>query len=99
MHESSGAHCTQLVAAEVENNDIQIKFEHERDDYLSTIRKLQQESQFIQQVVEQIQRLIPLACNYSNLDNIIQDSFYDEDSGYWNIPEIVLDAEEKSYAL
>ncbi|XP_069075239.1 kinesin-like protein KIF17 [Pleurodeles waltl] len=88
-----------LVAAEVENNDLQIEFEHERDDYLSTIRKLQQESQFFQQVVEQIQRLIPLACNYSNLDNIIQDSFYDEDSGYWNIPEIVLDAEEKSYAL
>lgn len=84
-----------LVAAEVENSDLQIEFEHERDDYLSTIRKLQQESQFFQQVIEQLQRIIPPECNYSNVDNIIQDSFYDEDSGYWNIPEIVLDAEEK----
>ncbi|XP_053545822.1 kinesin-like protein KIF17 [Bombina bombina] len=79
-----------LKAAEIEIADLQSEFEHERNDYLTTIRRQERELILSQQMLDQIQPLIRRDCSYSNLDKIRKEASWDEDSGSWKMPEIVI---------
>uniref|UniRef100_A0A286X913 Kinesin-like protein n=1 Tax=Cavia porcellus TaxID=10141 RepID=A0A286X913_CAVPO len=79
-----------LRAAEVEIKDLQSEFELEKIDYLATIRRQERDSMLLQQLLEQVQPLIRRDCNYSNLERIRRESTWDEDSGFWRIPEPVI---------
>ncbi|KAM8927898.1 kinesin-like protein KIF17 [Pelodytes ibericus] len=79
-----------LKAAEIEIEDLQAEFEGERNDYLVTIRRQERELLLSQQILEQIQTLIRRDCNYNNLDRIRREASWDEDSGSWKIPELLV---------
>ncbi|XP_004377224.1 kinesin-like protein KIF17 isoform X1 [Trichechus manatus latirostris] len=79
-----------LRAAEVEIKDLQSEFELEKIDYLATIRRQERDSMLFQQLLEQVQPLIRRDCNYSNLEKIRRESSWDEDNGFWKIPEPVI---------
>ncbi|XP_072887793.1 kinesin-like protein KIF17 isoform X1 [Hemitrygon akajei] len=79
-----------LTIAEIEISDLQTEFEFERIDYLSTIRRQERENILLQQVLERIQPLIRHECNYSNIDRMKRESVWDEESGCWKLPEMVL---------
>lgn len=80
----------QLRAAEVEIKDLQSEFELEKIDYLATIRRQERDFLLFQQLLEQVQPLIRRDCNYSNLDRVRRESCWDEDNGFWKIPEPVV---------
>lgn len=82
--------CFQLRAAEVEIKDLQSEFELEKIDYLATIRRQERDFLLLQQLLEQVQPLIRRDCNYSNLDKIKREACWDEDNGFWKIPEPVV---------
>ncbi|XP_075850784.1 kinesin-like protein KIF17 isoform X3 [Microcebus murinus] len=79
-----------LRAAEVEIKDLQSEFELEKIDYLATIRRQERDSMLFQQLLEQVQPLIRRDCNYSNLERIRRESCWDEDNGFWKIPEPII---------
>ncbi|MEE6482350.1 hypothetical protein FKM82_013227 [Ascaphus truei] len=79
-----------LKAADVEIEDLQSEFECERNDYLVTIRRQERDLLLLQQVQDQIQPLVRRDCNYSNLDKIRREAVWDEDSGSWKVPELVI---------
>ncbi|XP_016070052.1 PREDICTED: kinesin-like protein KIF17 isoform X1 [Miniopterus natalensis] len=79
-----------LRAAEVEIKDLQSEFELEKIDYLATIRRQERDFMLLQQLLEQVQPLIRRDCNYSNLERIRRESCWDEDNGFWKIPEPVI---------
>ncbi|CAI9165580.1 unnamed protein product [Rangifer tarandus platyrhynchus] len=79
-----------LRAAEVEIKDLQSEFELEKIDYLATIRRQERDFLLFQQLLEQVQPLIRRDCNYSNLEKIRRESCWDEDNGFWKIPEPIL---------
>ncbi|KAK1340410.1 hypothetical protein QTO34_018979 [Cnephaeus nilssonii] len=76
-----------LRAAEVEIKDLQSEFELEKIDYLATIRRQERDFLLFQQLLEQVQPLIRRDCNYSNLERVKRESCWDEDNGFWKIPE------------
>ncbi|KAK2106099.1 Kinesin-like protein kif17 [Saguinus oedipus] len=76
-----------LRAAEVEIKDLQSEFQLEKIDYLATIRRQERDSMLLQQLLEQVQPLIRRDCNYSNLEKIRHESCWDEDNGFWKIPQ------------
>uniref|UniRef100_A0A8D2ALT6 Kinesin-like protein KIF17 n=1 Tax=Sciurus vulgaris TaxID=55149 RepID=A0A8D2ALT6_SCIVU len=79
-----------LRAAEVEIKDLQSEFQLEKIDYLATIRRQERDSMLFQQLLEQVQPLIRRDCNYSNLERIRRESCWDEDSGFWKVPEPII---------
>ncbi|KAL1776394.1 kinesin KIF17 isoform X2 [Sigmodon hispidus] len=79
-----------LRAAEVEIKDLQSEFQLEKIDYLATIRRQERDSMLFQQLLEQVQPLIRRDCNYSNLEKIRRESSWDEDNGFWKIPDPVI---------
>uniref|UniRef100_A0A4W2DG08 Kinesin-like protein KIF17 n=1 Tax=Bos indicus x Bos taurus TaxID=30522 RepID=A0A4W2DG08_BOBOX len=79
-----------LRAAEVEIKDLQSEFELEKIDYLATIRRQERDFLLLQQLLEQVQPLIRRDCNYSNLEKIRRESCWDEDNGFWKIPEPII---------
>lgn len=80
----------QLRAAEVEIKDLQSEFELEKIDYLATIRRQERDFMLFQQLLEQVQPLVRRDCNYSNLEKIKRECCWDEDNGFWKIPEPVV---------
>ncbi|KAM9299538.1 kinesin-like protein KIF17 [Gastrophryne carolinensis] len=79
-----------LKAAEIEIEDLHSEFERDRDDYLVTIRRQERDLLLFQQILDHVQPLIRRDCNYSNLDRIRREATWDEDSGFWRMPELVL---------
>ncbi|XP_006883734.1 PREDICTED: kinesin-like protein KIF17 [Elephantulus edwardii] len=79
-----------LRAAEVEIKDLQSEFELEKIDYLATIRRQERDFMLFQQLLEHVQPLIRRDCNYSNLDKIRRESSWDEENGFWKIPEPII---------
>ena len=80
----------QLKSAQSEIDDLQTEFERDREDYLETIRKQEQMIKLQQQILDKIQPCIRRDCNYYNIDKIRSESSWDEDSGKWSIPELVI---------
>lgn len=79
-----------LKSAQSEIDDLQIEFERDREDYLETIRKQEQMIKLQQQILDKIQPCIRRDCNYYNIDKVRSESSWDEESGKWNIPELVI---------
>ncbi|NXE39443.1 KIF17 protein, partial [Ptilorrhoa leucosticta] len=79
-----------LRAAETEIKDLQLEFGLEKMDYLSTIRRQERDLMLCQQLLDRVQSLVRRDCNYSNLEKIRRESFWDEESGCWKIPEPVI---------
>ncbi|XP_036725919.1 kinesin-like protein KIF17 isoform X2 [Balaenoptera musculus] len=79
-----------LRVAEVEIKDLQSEFELEKIDYLATIRRQERDLMLFQQLLEQVQPLIRRDCNYSNLEKIRRESCWDEDNGFWKIPQPII---------
>uniref|UniRef100_A0A8V5H734 Uncharacterized protein n=1 Tax=Melopsittacus undulatus TaxID=13146 RepID=A0A8V5H734_MELUD len=79
-----------LQAAETEIKDLQLEFELEKIDYLSTIRRLERDLMLNQQLLDQVQLLVRRDCNYSNLERMKRESIWDEETGCWKIPEPVI---------
>uniref|UniRef100_A0A8C2MLW7 Kinesin-like protein n=1 Tax=Cricetulus griseus TaxID=10029 RepID=A0A8C2MLW7_CRIGR len=79
-----------LRAAEVEIKDLQSEFQLEKIDYLATIRRQERDSMLFQQLLEQVQPLIRRDCNYSNLEKIRRESSWDEENGFWKIPDPII---------
>lgn len=79
-----------LKSAQSEIDDLQSEFERDREDYLETIRKQEQIIKLQQQILDKIQPCIRRDCNYYNIDKVRSESAWDEESGKWNIPELVI---------
>ena len=79
-----------LKAAGEEISDLQIEFDIDWQDYLETIRSQERMLLLQQQLLETMVPLVRRDCNYYNLDRIRSECKFDEDSGKWVIPEVVL---------
>ncbi|NWT88420.1 KIF17 protein, partial [Lanius ludovicianus] len=79
-----------LRAAKTEIKDLQLEFGLEKMNYLSTIRRQERNLMLCQQLLDQVQSLVPHDCNYSNLEKMRRESVWDEESGCWKIPELVI---------
>ncbi|KAK2861752.1 hypothetical protein Q5P01_001285 [Channa striata] len=81
---------SKLKAAKLEIRDLQAEFEAERNDYLVTIRRLEREGQLLHGLLERAVTLVRRDCNYSNLDRLKKEAAWDEDSGMWRLPEVLV---------
>ncbi|XP_027010627.2 kinesin-like protein KIF17 isoform X3 [Tachysurus fulvidraco] len=79
-----------LKAAKLEIRDLQVEFAAERDDYLASIRRLERETQLLQGLLERMVTLVRRDCNYSNLERLRKEAVWDEESGVWRLPEVLL---------
>lgn len=81
----------ELKAAQIETQDLQTEFERDRQDYLDTIRKMEQSIQLQKQMLDKIQPCIRRDCNYHNLDKIRGAAEWDEGSQKWIMPDLVVE--------
>uniref|UniRef100_A0A8C9R8Z2 Kinesin-like protein n=3 Tax=Scleropages formosus TaxID=113540 RepID=A0A8C9R8Z2_SCLFO len=79
-----------LKAARIEIRDLHSEFELERNDYLTTIRKLERETQLLQGILERVVPLVRRDCNYSSIDQVRREAVWDEDNDTWRLPEVVV---------
>lgn len=79
-----------LKAAKLEIRDLQVEFAAERDDYLASIRRLEREMQLLQGLLERMVTLVRRDCNYSNLERLRKEAMWDEESGMWRLPEVLV---------
>lgn len=80
----------QLKAARLEIRDLQAEFEVERNDYLAVIRRLEREGQLLHSLLERMVPLVRRDCNYSNLDRLKKEAVWDEESGVWKLPDVMM---------
>lgn len=81
----------ELTLAKGEVEDLQTEFEREREDYLETIRKQERQSALQKQLLDKVQPLLRRDCNYSNLDRIMSEAKWDEDSKLWILPDVAVE--------
>ncbi|XP_053508893.1 kinesin-like protein KIF17 isoform X5 [Ictalurus furcatus] len=81
---------SKLKAAKLEIRDLQVEFAAERDDYLASIRRLERETQLLQGLLERTVMLVRRDCNYSNLERLRKEAVWDEESGVWRLPEVLV---------
>lgn len=67
-----------------------MEFAAERDDYLACIRRLERERQLLQGLLERMVTLVRRDCNYSNLERLRKEAVWDEESGVWRLPEVLV---------
>lgn len=67
-----------------------MEFAAERDDYLASIRRLERETQLLQGLLERMVMLVRRDCNYSNLERLRKEAVWDEESGMWRLPEVLV---------
>lgn len=67
-----------------------MEFAAERDDYLASIRRLERETQLLQGLLERTVMLVRRDCNYSNLERLRKEAVWDEESGVWRLPEVLV---------
>jgi len=84
-------YCMQSESLQREVLDLQSEFEFDRIDYLDTIRKQEQEMQWLQSVIERLLPVIRRDCNYINLERIRAQSTWDENSQAWNLPKLTIE--------
>lgn len=84
----------QLKMAKLEIRDLQAEFEVERNDLLATIRKLERDAQLMKGLLERMVPLVRRDCNYSNLDRLMKEAVWDEESATWRLPDVVVQKTE-----
>ncbi|XP_037091354.1 LOW QUALITY PROTEIN: osmotic avoidance abnormal protein 3-like [Pollicipes pollicipes] len=77
-----------LRAQEEEIRDIQREFATERDDYLETIRRQDQQLKLLQQLMERVQPTIRKDCNYADVEAIKKQAVWDEIDQRWRLPDV-----------
>ena len=70
---------------------MQTEFERDRQDYLDTIRKMEQTIQLQKQMMDKVQPCIRRDCNYYNLDKIRSSAEWDESLQKWTLPDLVVE--------
>ena len=83
--------CCQSESLQREILDLQSEFEFDRIDYLDTIRKQEQEQQYLQAVIDRLLPVIRRDCNYVNLDRIRAQSMWDENNQAWILPKLTIE--------
>lgn len=81
----------QCDALQREIQDLHSEFEYDRMDYLDTIRKQEQQTKWLQAVVDRLQPTLRRDCNFVNLDRIRAQSEWDEFNQVWILPKIVVE--------
>ena len=77
-----------IQSLEQEVLDLQSEFECERTDYLETIRRQEEQLRFMTQLFDTIQPLMRTECNFSSLDKIKSNSYWDENRQQWILPQL-----------
>uniref|UniRef100_A0A0K8STU4 Kinesin-like protein n=1 Tax=Lygus hesperus TaxID=30085 RepID=A0A0K8STU4_LYGHE len=83
-------HKQKIRAMEREIADLQSEFETERTDYLETIRRLDRQLQLHVQILDKIAPNLKSPSNYSNLETIKNDAWWDDDAQKWVIPDFMV---------
>merc|ERR550519_1198122 len=73
-----------------EINDIQSEFEKDRQDYLDSIRKQDQQIKLLDQILDKVQPTLRKDCNYSNLDKIRTEASWSEERQSWRLPDLTV---------
>lgn len=68
--------------------DLETEFQKEREDYLDSIRKINQQVAWLQGIVDKMHPLVRRDCNYWNLDQVREESLWDEDNEIWIMPKL-----------
>lgn len=79
-----------LRSAEEDIKDLGAEFELERQDFLETIRKLEQTIKLQEQLLETVVPCLRRDCNYFNIDKVKSEATWCEDEGRWELPQLVL---------
>lgn len=78
-----------IISLEQEVKDLQSEFETERTDYLETIRRLNKQLKLFNQICDKIEPfLVKHRLNYANIEQIKNNSVWDENVQQWILPEI-----------
>ncbi|CAG0923076.1 unnamed protein product [Notodromas monacha] len=75
---------------EQEISDLTSEFESDRTDYLETIRKQDQQIKLLQQILDRAQPAIKKESNYSNIEKIKQEAFWEDETQRWKLPEMII---------
>ena len=70
--------------------DLSAEFEGDREDYLSTIREQDKKIKLCEQLLSTVVPCLRRDCNYFNIDKIIVDCVWKEDSDQWELPKLVV---------
>lgn len=81
----------QVQAQQREIEDLQEEFEFDRNDYLDTIRKQEQEMKWLKSVIDKVHPCLRRDSNYVNLDRIRAHSQWDEDNQMWAMPKMMIE--------
>merc|ERR550517_1555684 len=73
-----------------EINDIQSEFEKDRQDYLDSIRKQDQQIKLLDQILDKVQPTLRKDCNYSNLEKIRTEASWSEERQIWRLPDLTV---------
>jgi kinesin family protein 3/17 len=79
---------------ETEIRDLQSEFETDREDYLETIRRQEQQLKLFTQICDKMQPLIRRDCNYANVDRIKRDAVWNERDERWIIPDVMISTDK-----
>ncbi|KAF5281686.1 hypothetical protein FQA39_LY17707 [Lamprigera yunnana] len=79
-----------VKSLEKEINDIQSEFQVERNDYLETIRKLNQTTKLWSQISEKLCGTLKNESNYKDLEAIKEQAIWIEDSQRYKLPNLVI---------
>ncbi|KAM7341341.1 kinesin family member 3C isoform 2-T2 [Cochliomyia hominivorax] len=74
-------------ALEREVSDLQVEFQLDRADYLETIRRLEKNLKFYQQIMEKALPILRKDGKYWNPDEILQNSEWNDELKVWKLPE------------
>ncbi|KAF0035526.1 hypothetical protein F2P81_013284 [Scophthalmus maximus] len=69
-----------LKAPRLEISDLQAEFEVERNDYLASIRRIENDNQLQNSLLERMGPLVRRDCNYSNFDRLKREAAWDEEA-------------------
>ncbi|KAK9884297.1 hypothetical protein WA026_005249 [Henosepilachna vigintioctopunctata] len=78
-----------VKSLEKEIKDLQSEFEVERGDYLETIRKQNRKLTLLSQISEKIAGTLKKDCNYSNLEAIMEQAVWFEDTQKFKLPDLI----------
>ena len=79
-----------LRSAEEDIKDLGAEFELERQDFLDTIRRLQQTIKLQDQLLEVVVPCLRRDCNYFNIDRVRGEAVWCEDEGRWALPQLLV---------
>ena len=79
-----------LRSAEEDIKDLGAEFELERQDFLDTIRTLQQTITLQEQLLDTVVPCLRRDCNYFNIDRIKSEAVWCEEEGRWALPQLTV---------